>query len=186
LIVFGALGIFWGLWGTWFWPLEGIGIPEELTAPLTIAEFAFFTLTSTFFLFLGYYVLDRYGGVTFNPTKREIWFWAILSALGLVFLAQFYAIIFCILVGIVMLILNRNKHYETREPIFNDFTPGIKITNLLLVFVMPGLANLTYPFYLSNNISVNKFVGLILSPVILGSIVMFFFSVAMIFRMNKQ
>jgi hypothetical protein len=186
LIVFGALGLFWGFWGTWFWPLEGIGTIEEFTAPLTPADFTFFSLSSTFLLALGYYLLDRFAGTSFTPAKGEIWLWAGISALGLIFLAQFYALIFCVLVGIVMLILRRNKNFETREPIFNAFTPGIQFTNFLLIFVMPVMANLTYPFYLANNISANKYIGLILFPIILASAGMFFVSAAMILRMKKK
>jgi len=185
-IVFGALGLFWGFWGTWFWPLEGIGTIEELTAPLTLADFAFFTFFSTFFLASGYYILDRFAGTSFTPSKGEFWLWAVLSALGLIVLAQFYALIFCVLAGIVMLILRRNRRIENRESIFSAFTPGIKLSNLLLVFVMPVVANLTYPSYLANNISANKYIGLILSPIILASAGMFVASTVVILRMKKK
>ncbi len=186
LIVFGALGLFWGFWGTWFWPLEGIGTIEEFTVPLTPPDFAFFSVSSTILLALGYYLLDRFGGTSFTPTRGEIWLWAGISALGLIFLAQIYALIFCVLAGIVMLILRRNRRFENREPIFSAFTPGIKLSNLLLVFMMPVVANLTYPFYLANNISANKYIGLILSPIILASAGMFVASTAVILRMKRK
>ena len=186
LIAFGALGLIWGFWGTWFWPLEGIGTHQEFNAPLKPAEFAFFTFSSTLLLFVGYYLIDRFGGTSFAPSKWEVWVWAGLSVVGLIFLAQVFALIFCALVGIVMLILMRNRRYETRKPIFAAFIPGIKFTNLLLVFVMPAVASFTYPFYLRNNISANKYVGLILLPIIGASAAMFVVSVAMIFLMKKQ
>ena len=34
LIAFGTLGLIWGFWGTWFWPLEGIGTHQEFNGPL--------------------------------------------------------------------------------------------------------------------------------------------------------
>jgi hypothetical protein len=80
----------------------------------------------------------------------------------------------------------RNRRYETREPIFAAFSPGIKFTNLLLVFVMPAVASFTYPFYLRNNISANKYVELILLPIISASAAMFVVSVAKILLMKKK
>lgn len=186
LIVFAALGLFWGFWGTWFWPIEGAGTSGDFTAPLTLAEFAFYTFFSTSLLSVGYFILDRFAGVSFSPTKLEMWLWAGISALGLVVLAQVYAIIFCALAGIVMLMLRRNRRFETRKPIFSAFTPGIKLTNLLLILVMPAAANLTYPYYLANNISASSLTGFILSPIILGSAGMFAGSFFMIMRMKKK
>jgi hypothetical protein len=184
LFAFGALGLFWGFWGTWFWPLDGSGTRAEFNAPLTPAEFSFLVFLSTSLLVLGYYLLDRYGGTSFAPSKWEVWLWAGLSALGLVFLAQLYALIFCALVGTVMLVLTRNGRRETRDPIFAAFTPGIRLTNLVLVFAMPAVASLTYPFYLWNNVSANQYVGIILFPIILASACMFVASVGMILKMK--
>jgi len=182
--IFAALGLWWGFWGTWFWPIEGGGAAANLNLPLSIGEFAFFTFSSTTLLMLGYFLMDRFGGVNFKPTKWEIRAWIGISALGLIFLAQWYAIIFVGLSGFVMLILSRNRKFESRDSLISTFNPGIRFSNLVLVQAMPITANLIYPFSLSTGISANKYVGIILFPIIAASSVMFILSIFQILRMR--
>jgi hypothetical protein len=195
VIIFVLMGLFWGVWGTWFWSGNGVAdtagsdYPPEISEnipiiPIRPVDFALLTFTMTGLLVLGYAIVDRFGGRSFSPSKTEIVAGLTLSLLLLFALSGVFSILFLLLVGSVMCVLNENRKVETRPDIFSTFSPGIKPGNLLCVFSMPLAANLVYPVLYSANLSLglSGLYAFVLLPVIVVSAIMFIVSVFCVFR----
>ncbi len=178
--VFGALGLFWGLWATWYWPTEGTRSRAEFTEPMSSADFAFLAFSSTAVLIVGYLLVDRVGRTTFAPGRRATWAWLISTALLVLLLAGVFAPVFLVLVGPTMLVLRANARTEHRDPLFAAFRPGVTIPNSLLMLTMPATASLTYPWYLTNDVSIGPVLWLFTGPLILGGTGLFVAAVVII------
>jgi hypothetical protein len=204
--VFVVMGLLWGLQGTWFWDTAGVdlsfphGYPPEINqqieegviaedeaekiyVPIKPVDFTWYTFIMTGMLFVGYLLVDRVGGNAYRPTKAGMYTALIISLILLAVLSQVFALLFLLLVGGVVLVLNRNRKVETKPDIISTFKCNIKMSNLVLIFVMPLVASVTYPLYYNNNFGLGElFTYLIAYPMILASVVMFVVSIGKILK----
>ncbi|PJF39576.1 MAG: hypothetical protein D6737_16005 [Chloroflexi bacterium] len=163
-----CLGLFWGFWATWFW--DGGEFP-----PIKPDSFTIFTFAATMLLIIGYVFVDRLGGTDFKPTRIEIIVPLLFSIL--VWAVANIAVtplqmLFPILVFAVFTSLRRNQKTETQPNILNTFTGTVRLPNLGLLLLMPGVASITYPYYFNHAIGFTE-IWILLWPMLIVSIVMF-------------
>ena len=175
-----AMGLFWGFWATWFW--------DGSQTPIDPRSFFLFTLFATTLLLAGFFIVDRLGGTDFKMSKTGMILAVIFSFL--VWLLSNWALtplqlIFPVLVGLVSIPLRKNKQVEERNTILFTFRGKIKILNLLLMFLMPLAAGLTYPIYYNQHISFTGY-WVLLWVIILASVVLFVMSLIRIYQLASQ
>ena len=196
-LIFIGMGIFWGVWGTWFWSGNGVEDitssnypPEEISdtslLPIKPLDFALLTFSMTGLLYIGYSIMDKLGGISFTPSKASIVITLLFSFFFLFALSGVFSLLFLGLTGATSLLLNQNRKKETRANILSTFNPGIKPLNLFLIFLMPLTANIIYPIMYNNNFSLGLTgtFGFILYPIIITGAIMFIISAVMILKKN--
>jgi len=141
------LGLFWWSWATWFW-VEGV-------SAIKVFDFTIYTFFTTFLLILSYIILEICIKNTikfwFKYSKTEFYIIFILSILMIGVLSV--SLIWLPLITLVPLfwftffILWKNKKIENWKNIIYDNFNKIKISNYLIILLMPFVASISYYFY---------------------------------------
>ena len=138
------LGLFWGVWSTWFWQAE---FPNELP-PLTPSSFAAFSFTFGLMCVAAYAVQQRYGGDEFRPTRWELgvvvaWNLFLFGVIAVpVYL--FWAALLPFLLGVTLFALSRNKQKEDRQDVVATLKGHVDWFNYAILCLMCPLATLSY------------------------------------------
>jgi hypothetical protein len=141
-LVAAALGIFWGVWSTWYW----VDLPRDVmeVPPLPADVFAPYAFVLTGLLILAYIVMDKYGGLEFRPTRIEIgllmiwhgaWF-----ALGAAVQAPAAVLILPALLLGASVLLWRNRRSETRPSILTTLSGRVRWGQYAVLLLMPVCA----------------------------------------------
>ncbi|MBK1703181.1 hypothetical protein CKO40_01095 [Halochromatium glycolicum] len=143
-----GLGLFWGIWATWFWV-------DGTYDRLSPTQFGLFSFRATLLCTLGYVLIDRYGGTTYQPSRLEIWFFVAVSVL--LWALMMYPLTplqlaLPVVAGIVLHALSRNRLLENGADLFSHFSGQTALWNYPLLFLMPATASLTYPIYFALDI----------------------------------
>ncbi len=146
-----GLGLFWGVWATWFW--------SEGTKAIIPFNFMLFSFFSSVLLTFSYFMIDKIKLKELNISKTEIIIFIILSIALLLIQSISFGILPLItilpLTAIVLLTLKKNNKIETKPNIVQDLNGNVKTLNYLILFLIPVIASITYYFIYSYNLNLN-------------------------------
>ncbi|NER84356.1 MAG: hypothetical protein F6K42_33455, partial [Leptolyngbya sp. SIO1D8] len=134
-----TLGVFWGVWGTWY------GVEQPLISPVLFGEFALITG--------GLWVMANAAltpliGSDFKPTNGEIW--GVLVLATIVFMVQIVPLLpialFVLppLLGLTLLALKRHQLTTTQPMLLSTLQGQVNWVTSGLLMVTPIVAVLTY------------------------------------------
>jgi len=141
-----AIGLFYGLWGIWWWNEP----PEAMKALLDAGQkdvlfirFALFALCTSAFLILAHWLYNRVMPFVFKPSKVELWFFGVVTIL-------YYASITVPaapkalwvlppLMAITFWALNKNRLIESQPDVISAFGTKVHPLKYLLLFLIPLL-----------------------------------------------
>lgn len=143
----GAIGLFYGYWGIWWWNEP----PEAMKAMLDAGQqdvllirFAIFALGTTAFLILAHWLYDRAMPFTFKPCQAELWFLAVATLLYYAFVtvpaAPRALWVLPPLMAVTLWALNQNRRVESRPDVISAFGGEVKPLRYLLLFFIPIVA----------------------------------------------
>ena len=134
-----GLGLFWGIWATW----NAAQLP--LSPP---AEFGALALFSGTIWIAGTFILDRWGGAAFQPSRVELGLLALVGAgLFAVQILPVFPLALLFLPPLLLLtgwLLWRNQAQETRPSILASFPKRPRPRNYALLFLTPLTAAAAY------------------------------------------
>ena len=146
-----AIGLFYGVWGIWWWNEPPAAMKAMLDAgqkDLLLIRFAIFSLCTSAFLILAHWLYNRAMPFVFKPRKAELWF------LGVVTLLYYASItvpaapqalwVLPPLMGITFWALNKNRLVESRPNVISAFDHKVKPLRYLLLFFIPLVAIVIY------------------------------------------
>lgn len=134
-----ALGIFWGVWCTWYW----VDLPREAmeTPPLPAGVFAPYAIVLTVLLTLSYIVMDKLGGLEYRPSRIEIALLSVWHVGWFAFGAAVQAPVAVLILPALFLgasaLLWWNRHSETRPSILATFSSRVGWGQYAALFLMP-------------------------------------------------
>jgi hypothetical protein len=179
-----GLGLFWGVWCTWYW----VEIPppgEEALPPLAAEVFPAYTLTLGALLIAAYIVLEKLGAREFKPSWVEIGLFALWHVFCFVLMASAVPVAYFILPSLfaaAFLLLWWNRRHERRPDLFSMLGAPIGWGHYLLLLLMPICAIPVYLLLFHKNIHlpVLSFVG---APLMwIGNGLLFVSAVAVVWR----
>ncbi len=142
-----AIGLFYGLWGIWWWnePPEAMkAILDAGRKDVLFIRFAIFALCTTAFLILAHWLYNRVMPFVFKPSKVELWFFVVVTFLYYAFItvpaAPKAVWVLPPLMGITFWALNKNRRVESQPDVISAFDPQVKPLNYLLLFLIPLVA----------------------------------------------
>ena len=177
-----ALGLFWGVWCTWYW-VEEVPVGETKYPPLPLDVFAPYVLTLGVLLILSYIVIDKAGGREYKPTIFEI---VVLTAWH-VFCFTFGAFAMAPVALYVLpalfcggfLVLWWNRRTEPRPNVLSTLAKRVGWGHYALLLLMPVCAIPVYTvlFKYEMNVPILAIVGV---PLMFIGDILLFVSVIMI------
>ncbi len=191
LALAGSIGLFYGLWGIFWWnepppPMQALLDADR--KDLVFLHFVLFAFATTAVLALAYWFYQRVRLTEFKPSKAEL---GILGLLTIVYFA-FITVpaapralwVLPPLMGVTLWALSRNRSAETRASAVVAFPETVKPVNYLLLFAIPLVASVVYFLALSGNVRwrTNVVVYTIATP--LGAL-LWLLSVVMCLRKKK-
>jgi hypothetical protein len=167
-------GLFWGTWALTFWTPESIAEFEQLAAvgepaipgAWPVGDFALHAFTFAGMLLLAHWLLG-YGlwQTSFQTGKTEKWgITLVLVALfGLIVLPVLPFAMFklAIMLGILYLVLRKNRDHEPDGSLLDELAGPVKITHALSILAMPAGATLVYALAVFVQPSVEVLQGLL-------------------------
>lgn len=165
-----ALGLFWGVWATWFW----VGEADKIS-PINFAVFSLFTAT---LLILSYALLDGVHRRSFKGSKFEI---IAVSLLALFFLGTWTIMMFGlplivlapILVITIIPLMKNSKKYKG-PTILESFRRRTSIRFYPILFLTPLIASIEYAIIFHSGLEIP--VVTLVFPLILVSMVLYVIS----------
>ena len=138
------LGLFWGIWATWFWQAE---YPDALP-PLDPSAFTTFSFTFGLLCVAAYAIQERCAGDDFQPTRWELGIvvaWNVFCFAVVVVPAYLYlAALLPLLLGVSCFALSRNRRQEKREDVLAMLRGRVDWINYAILCLMCPLASLSY------------------------------------------
>lgn len=138
-----ALGLFWGVWCTWYW-VEEAPPGEVKCPPLPADAYLPYALVLGIFLIVAYIIIDKAGGREFKPTIVEIvtltaWhIWCF--AFGAVAMAPAAIYVLPVLFAGGFLVLWLNRRTETRPDILSTLNKPVGWGHYALLLLLPVCA----------------------------------------------
>jgi hypothetical protein len=146
-LVFSGMGILWGFWLVWPWSEVGFGIQREV--------FLRFSLLTTGLLITAYWLLGRLDLKNFHPGRLPL---ILLGCLLALFYTQNailnYGLLALILPFLLLLCgwaLQQNRSRSPGGDILQDIGQKPRPLNLILLWLLPLTAYLTYSIFLVNS-----------------------------------
>lgn len=156
LALAGGIGLFYGLWGMFWWnepPPPMKALLDAGRKDLLFLHFALFALGTTALLVLAHWLYQRVQPARFNPSKWERWGFGGLTlvyfALVTVPAAPRALWLLPLLLGVTGWALFKNRQAETRPDAIVSFREGVKPLNHLLLLAIPVVASAVYFFALA-------------------------------------
>ncbi len=174
-----VLGLFWGLWATWYW---------QETTLISPADFALFALVTGGLWVLANGLLPKFIGRAFTPSKIEIGLLLVITA-GLFAINILPSLPLAILVlppllAITLFALNRNRKTEERDDVIVALAGQLRRGQFALLALTPLAAVLVYTAVYQWPLRL-PLTDLIALPLMLAGFVLFLLSFIQIFR-RKQ
>lgn len=136
-----GLGLFWGIWGMWWW----VESPERIAGP---GEFAVFTLASSLLLFAAYWLWERAAKGAFTFSRPGAIMVALLYAglfiFGAIPAAPLAVFILPPALLVLFLALNRNRRIETPGSVLEVLQGRAGLSSYLALGAMPFSAIAIY------------------------------------------
>jgi len=171
-----ALGLFWGIWATWFW------VDSEIPT-IPALSFVPYTFGLIILLILAYILLEKVAGHEFKPSVPEMillvsWMvWTFYWQAWKTYPVSLYVL--PLLYAVVLAALWWNKRTESRPDILLTLKGQVKWVQYALLLIIPALASATYALYYTYNIHIP--IGMIVvPPLALGGFVILGLSLIMI------
>jgi hypothetical protein len=150
-----VLGLFWGIWATWFW-IEAEAGGEF--GPIPVLSFAPYSFGLLILLILAYIILEKFAGHEFKPSIIEI----ILLLCWMVWCfywnawKQYPFSIYVLpsLYAVVLIALWWNRKTESRLDILSSLKGRVAYGHYALLLIIPALASATYAVYYNYNINI--------------------------------
>lgn len=151
-LLFAALGVAWGFWGSWTWSAA----PEEALV-LTVAEFRTLALVAGTTWIVGILLADLGARRRFRATRLEVVLVG-LAAISLYALTGLAALPWSLglagLVGLTIAALARSRGHGDGIAILARFSAPPPLAAYLAMPLLPLAAALTYPVVLAEGLSV--------------------------------
>ncbi|KAB3530669.1 hypothetical protein F8154_13655 [Alkaliphilus pronyensis] len=142
-----ALGIFWGIWATWFWG-EGL-------SPIAPTDFVIYSFFTVFLLIIAYWSIDSFNPVKMAISKLEIILFAVFSIFCFITIILSLGILpilyFVPMVAITCLALWIGGKSEKRDSLFDGFEVKTKKWQYPILLLIPLTSSIVY-----NNIYKSK------------------------------
>jgi len=142
-----AIGLFYGLWGIWWWnepPASMKAMLDEGQTDVLLIRFAVFALCTSSLLVLAHWLYGRVMPFVFQPSKVELWLFGVVAVLYYSFItvpAQPRAIwVLPPLMAITFLALNKNRLMELQPDAISAFDRAVEPHRYLLLFFIPFVA----------------------------------------------
>ncbi len=146
-----AIGTFYGLWAIWWWtePPEPMRLLLTAGRPdILLVHFCVFALSTTGVLVLAYWLHNVLMPFQFRPTKGELWFLGLVTALYymLVTVPTAPRSIWVLppLMAVTLLALYRNQRVEVRADAISAFVHEVRPVHYLMLFLIPLVAIAIY------------------------------------------
>lgn len=157
----GVIGLFYGLWGIWWWNQPPAAMKALLDAgrkDVLLTRFALFALGTTALLILAHWLYNRVRPFVFKPGKIELWFLGVATLLyygGITVPAAPKALwVLPPLMAVTFLALNRNRLIESQPDAISAFNRRVKPPVYLLLFLIPLVAIGIYFLGLATDVKV--------------------------------
>lgn len=180
-----GLGLFWGVWATWFW------IEEDMR--VGAGEFAAFAMFFGGLCIVAYLLQEKLGGKGFVPSIAEVvllvlWF-VYLFVMSSVPLAGVKAVVLPVLAAVVLISLYWNKPRggagERRGDVFSELAGAVGWGHYVLLLLMPIVASGVYAFIFLSGIQIP--IAQMLVPVLTyGGFVLFALSIVKVFFRSRR
>lgn len=133
------LGLFWGVWATWYWSEQPLLPPGSFTA-VALAISSLWVMANI--------ALDKWGGDTFIPSKIEtglLIVWTIgLFAIQIMLVLPLAALVLPPLMALTFFALRHNRRIEPRPDILATLQGPVRWGNFALLFLTPAAAAAAY------------------------------------------
>ncbi|NOZ32273.1 MAG: hypothetical protein GXP01_04180 [Alphaproteobacteria bacterium] len=177
-----GIGLFWGYFATWTWASEG-----EVPTAFAANEFAVFAFLAAFFWIGGLFVLNKWGGTRFVPSRVEIIVVLGASAALAVMMALPalpWSAMLLPIVALTFFALWRAKPADkSTTPLGLMDCRAVTWPNYAVLILTPIAASLTYGVYVATDTGLN--VLIVALPLIFGGVAMFALSLVMAIRAGK-
>lgn len=146
------LGLFWGVWSTWFWRSDY----ADRTPPIDPASFALFSSVFGLLCVAAFALQTRFAGREFRPTNWEggvVVAW-ILFCFGVVVVPSYLLLSAMLpaLLGVSYLALARNQKWERRENVIATLDGPVDLVNYAILGLMCPLASTSYALMYYNGL----------------------------------
>lgn len=154
-----AIGLFYGLWGIFWWNEPPPHMKLLLDAgrkDILLLHFVLFAFGTTALLVLAHWFYQRFRPTAFTPTKPELWTVAVLSLLYFAFVtvpaAPRALWVLPPLMGVTIWALWKNRRTEVRPDAIVAFPEKVEPINGLCLFAIPLVAGSIYFLALANDL----------------------------------
>jgi hypothetical protein len=173
------LGLFWGLWATWYWQENSLMPP---------AEFALFALFTGGLWVLANGLLPKFIGRPFRPSKIETGLLLAITislfALNILPILPIAVLVLPPLLTITLFALNRNRKTEDRADVIVALAGRPRRGQYALLGLMPVVAVVVYTAVYQSPLRL-PLTDLIAIPLMLAGFVLFTISLVKIFRRKR-
>ncbi|HFE67248.1 MAG TPA: hypothetical protein ENJ93_08290 [Chloroflexi bacterium] len=174
-----ALGAFWGVWATWYWPESSLMPP---------ANFALFALFTGGLWVLANGLLSTFIGRPFRPSKIEIGLLLVITAglfaLNILLILPVAILVLPPLAIITLGALNRNRKTEERDDLIVALAGQPRRGQIALLGLTPLAAVVVYTAVYHSPLRL-PLTDLIALPLTLAGFILFFASFIKIFRRKR-
>ena len=182
-----ALGLFWGVWSTWYW----VGQPppgETAFPPIPADVYVPYALALGVLLILAYIIMDKAGGREFKPSITEIVLLTIWHVWGFCFGAVAAAPVAIYVLPTLfaggILVLWWNRATETRSDIFATLSGRVGWGHYALLLLIPVCAIPVYTIFYRLDLHV-PIVHIVAVPLMCAGNVLLVISVVMVARRRR-